>query len=127
MKVVALAIGGFVAAYVVVAALSILTTALLGNLWPAIGTADQSRWLETLDFTYALVYMGVGGYVAKRLGGMAAAWVLGGAFVILGLLTAVLQLDSIHSGLYQWLVAVSAGGAVWVGTRLAGRRGRTPA
>ncbi|MDP3908988.1 MAG: hypothetical protein Q8Q14_01225 [Gemmatimonadales bacterium] len=121
MKRIGLVAAGLLSGFVVTAVLSMITTAILRNLWPALGNADQGQALETLDFAYALLYMGVGGYVARWIGGVAAAVALGAVFVVLGVVTAVLDLDSVHSALYQWLLAVSAGGAVWVGSRIAGR------
>lgn len=125
MRRIMLVIAGLCAGFVTTALLSILTTTILRSLWPAMGSAGQGVALETLDFVYALAYMGVGGYVSARIGGTAGAFALGAVFVILGLATAVLQLDSAHSAMYLWLMAVGAGGAVWIGARVAARKRTT--
>lgn len=112
-------VGSFMVGYVVTAGLSVLTTTVLRHVWPDLGTAAQGTRLEVLDFTYALVYMGVGGYLTARLGGAVAAGFLGLAFVVLGLSTAGLHLDTDHSAFYQWALAAAAAGAVLAGAHLA--------
>lgn len=119
MKRIGLAAAGVVAGFALTGVLSTITTALLRNLWPALGRVGQGPALETLDFAYALLFIGVGGYIARRIGGVAAAVALGGVFVILSVATAVLDLDDVHSVAYQWLLVVSAGAAVWAGSRIA--------
>jgi hypothetical protein len=112
---------GAVAGFLVTAAASIGTTALLRLLWPDLGTAGQSGALETLDGIYAVLYMGLGGFVAARIGRVEAGFVLTGIFVVLGILTVVLGLDPGHSTAYLILVAVFAAPAGLLGS-LAGRR-----
>lgn len=119
MKRIGLAAAGLVAGFVLTGVLSTITTALLRNLWPALGRVGQGHALETLDFAYALLYIGVGGYIARRIGGVAAAVALGAVFVFLSVATAMFDLDTVHSSPYLWLLVAGAGAAVWVGSRIA--------
>jgi hypothetical protein len=122
MKRTALVVAGIVAGFLASALLSIATTHLLRQIWPGIGAAGQGPALETVDFLYAVLFMGVGGYLAGRLGGTVAAYALGGIFVILSVGTAAFRLDSAHSGAYQWLIVLGAAAAVWTGARASARR-----
>lgn len=119
MKRIGLAAAGLLAGFVLTAVLSTIATALLRKLWPALGRVGQGYALETLDFAYALLCIGVGGYISRRTGGVAAAVALGGVVVVLSVATVVLDLDSVHSAPYQWLLVLGAGAAAWVGSRIA--------
>lgn len=61
MKRIGLAAAGLLAGFVLTAVLSTIATALLRKLWPALGRVGQGYALETLDFAYALLCIGVGG------------------------------------------------------------------
>ena len=121
MKRIMLAAGGTVAGFILTAVCSAATTAVLRNVWPELGSAGQGAGLESLDAAYAIAYMGLGGYVAGRLGGRRSGYVLLGLFTALGLATAIFHLDPIHSQLYQWVLVAGAAAATAAGTRLGTR------
>ncbi|MGH7637408.1 MAG: hypothetical protein ACREOK_07125 [Gemmatimonadaceae bacterium] len=111
---------GVPAGFAAAAILSIATTALLRLVWPDIGQRGQGAALELLDGAYALFYMGIGAYIAARIGFRRAGYALTVIFGLLGIVTAVAQLDAAHSAGYQWALALGAWVVGYVGTRLAG-------
>jgi hypothetical protein len=121
MKRIMLAAIGTAVGFMLVAVCSAATTALLRNVWPELGSAAQGAALEVLDAAYAITYMGVGGYVATRVGGRRSGYVLLGIFTALSLATALFHLDSIHSATYQWVIVAGAAMATAAGTRIADR------
>jgi hypothetical protein len=113
---------GVPAGFVVTAVLSIATTTLLRAVWPALGQQGQGAGLEVLDAAYALLYMGVGAYVATRIGYVRAGYILSAIFGVLSVATAVMQADTAHTAGYQWLLAIGAWLFGFAGTRVGGRR-----
>jgi hypothetical protein len=108
---------GIVVGFILVAVCSAATTAILRTVWPALGSAAQGAALEVLDAAYAITYMGLGGYVATRVGGRRSGYVLLGIFTALSLATALFHLDSTHSATYQWAIVAGAAVATAAGTR----------
>jgi len=121
MKSMLRSMAGVVAGFVITAICSILTTAALRYVWPALGTAAQGRGLEVLDAGYAVAFMALGTYAAARIGGRRAGYALVGIFVALTLATALMRLDPVHSDLYQWALLVGAGSVALLAARRGGR------
>ena len=116
---------GVPAGFVVTAVLSIATTTLLRAVWPALGQQGQGAGLEVLDAAYALLYMGVGAYVATRIGYERAGYILTAVFGVLSVATAATQADAAHTAGYQWSLAIGSWLVGFAGTRVGGRRQKT--
>jgi len=115
---------GVPAGFGVTAVLSIATTTLLRTVWPALGQQGQGAGLEVLDAGYALLYMGVGAYVATRIGYVRAGYILTVVFGVLSIATAAMQADTAHTAGYQWSLAIGSWLVGFAGTRVGGRRQR---
>jgi hypothetical protein len=113
---------GVPAGFVVTAVLSIATTTLFRAVWPALGQQGQGSGLEVLDAAYALLYMGVGGYVATRIGFVRAGYILTTVFGALSVATAAMHADAAHTAGYQWSLAVGSWLVGLAGTRVGGRQ-----
>ncbi|MEX1113145.1 MAG: hypothetical protein WED32_01680 [Patescibacteria group bacterium] len=116
---------GVPAGFAATAVLSIATTTLLRFVWPMLGQQGQGGALELLDGAYALLYMGVGAYVAAKIGQRRAGYALTIIFGLLGIVTALTQADAAHSAAYQWALASGAWPLGVAGTRLGAPRSAT--
>lgn len=108
---------GVPAGFALSAALSIATTSLLRAVWPAVGQSGQGAGLELLDATYALLYMGIGAYVATRVGYARAGYILTAIFGVLSVATAAVQADAAHTATYQWSLAIGSWLAGFTGAK----------
>lgn len=94
---------GVVGGYAVSLVLSPSTTAIIHKIWPATASENPSDLYLYIDLLYSSFYLMIGAFVAAWIANnLASSIALGVIYSILGLVTIVMGMDTIHPLWYQW-------------------------
>lgn len=94
---------GVVGGYATTLVLSPSTTAIIHKIWPATASENPPDIYLYVDLFYSSFYLIIGAYVAAWIANnVTSSIALGVIYSILGIITIIMGMDTLHPLWYQW-------------------------